>query len=85
MECPECESEDREGAKFCNECGHDPRKSAKLPRIDYKQPQNYPSKSLADEIVLTTRRNVKSERKHVMALPAAVINYKLTTEKLDSS
>jgi hypothetical protein len=22
MKCPECQSENREGAKFCNECGH---------------------------------------------------------------
>ncbi len=22
MECPECQFENREGAKFCNECGH---------------------------------------------------------------
>jgi uncharacterized membrane protein YvbJ len=22
MECPECQLENKEGAKFCNECGH---------------------------------------------------------------
>lgn len=22
MECPKCQFENREGAKFCNECGH---------------------------------------------------------------
>lgn len=22
MKCPQCQSENREGAKFCNECGH---------------------------------------------------------------
>ncbi|EFK06341.1 adenylate and Guanylate cyclase catalytic domain protein [delta proteobacterium NaphS2] len=70
------------GAKFCNECGHDLRKPADTQPIDLNQPQSYTPKHLADKI-LTTRSAIEGERKLVTVLFADVSDFTGLSEKLD--
>jgi class 3 adenylate cyclase/tetratricopeptide (TPR) repeat protein len=107
MQCPKCQSDNREGAKFCgkcrtklslicskcdsenppgnafcDQCGFDLNKPVESPLIDYKKPQSYTPKNLADKI-LTNRSAIEGERKLVTVLFADAVNYTAMSEKLD--
>ena len=74
MQCPKCQFENVDGAKFCNECGHDLRKTKEAPPVDYDQPQSYTPKHPADKI-FTTRSSIEGERNLVTVFFADVTNY----------
>ena len=83
MKCPACQSENREGAKFCDECGHDLGQPTEKPtEVDYNRPQSYTPKFLADKI-LTTRRSSAGEREVATVLFAGAVNYTSSAEKPD--
>ena len=74
MQCPKCQFENPDAAKFCMECARDLRASREVPAIDYSQPQSYTPKFLIDKI-LTTRGAIEGEHKSVTVLFADVANY----------
>ena len=82
LKCPKCNSENLPGDKFCGDCGCDLAKPDEYPPIDYKEPQSYTPKHLADKI-LNTRSAIEGERKLVTVLFADVANYTAMAEKLD--
>ena len=82
MKCPKCKTENREEANFCDKCGLNLQGSKQGPPIDFKRPQYYTPKFLADKI-LTTRSALEGERKRVTVLFADVANYTSIAEKLD--
>ena len=71
LTCPACGAEIPFGRKFCGECGHKFGKLKETPSIDYTQPQSYTPDFLADKI-LTSRRSLEGERKHVTVLLADI-------------
>jgi hypothetical protein len=82
MKCPECQSDNKETAKFCNECGCDLRRTDEVPSKDYANPQAYTPRFLADQI-LKSKSTVEGERKLVTVLFADVADYTAMAEKLD--
>jgi class 3 adenylate cyclase/tetratricopeptide (TPR) repeat protein len=80
--CPNCRFENAPGDKFCGECGAALTTPLAQPPIDYKEPQSYTPKHLADKI-LTTRRNLEGERKLVTVMFADVADFTSLSEKLD--
>ena len=82
MKCPKCQTENPEGANFCNKCAYDLRKAEKISPTDYSQPQSYTPKFLIDKI-LTTRSAIEGERKSVTVLFADVADYTSMAAKLD--
>jgi class 3 adenylate cyclase/tetratricopeptide (TPR) repeat protein len=82
LPCPQCGMENFPGDKFCGECGCDLTQPTEAPPIDYKEPQSYTPKFLADKI-LTNRSTIEGERKLVTVLFADVANYTSISEKLD--
>jgi len=80
--CPKCGTQFKQDSKFCDECGYELVKPAKVPPVDYSEPQSYTPKYLADKI-LTTRSSIEGERKLVTVLFADVSNYTSMSEKLD--
>jgi len=80
--CPQCDSENPPDNAFCDQCGFDLTEPKEAPPIDYKQPQSYTPKHLADKI-LTNRSSIEGERKLVTVLFADVANYTSMAEKLD--
>jgi class 3 adenylate cyclase/tetratricopeptide (TPR) repeat protein len=81
--CPNCNSPNPPKFKFCGECGCNLSKTDESPTIDYKEPQSYTPKHLADKI-LTTRSSIEGERKLVTVFFADVANYTSMAEKLDA-
>ncbi len=49
--CPKCGSKVEEADDFCGHCGHDLRKAAEGPPIDYSQPRSCTPKHLADKVL----------------------------------
>jgi class 3 adenylate cyclase len=82
MECPKCQTDNREGAKFCNECAHDLKNVVETRPNTYDKPESYTPKHLADKI-LKTKSSIIGERKLVTVLFADVANYTYMSEKLD--
>jgi ribosomal protein L40E len=82
LTCRQCGTENSPDNDFCNKCGHVLKEPKEAPPIDYKQPQSYTPKFLADKI-LTTRSSIEGERKLVTVLFADVANYTSIAEKLD--
>jgi len=83
MKCPNCQFEDRDEARFCDQCGCDLSKPEDFPSpIDYSQPQSCTPKFVADKI-LTTRSSIEGEGKLVTVLFADVANYTSIAQKLD--
>jgi len=82
MKCPKCHAENREHAKFCDECGHVLSTLPEASPIDFNQPHSYTPKHLADKI-LTTRSTIEGERKIVTVFFADVAGYTAISEKLD--
>jgi len=82
MKCPKCQHDNREAAKFCDECGHNLNDPEQAPLIDLNKPHSYTPKFLADKI-LTSRSAMVGERKRVTVLFADVANYTSIAEKLD--
>jgi len=80
--CPECGKGIPPDSKFCLECGHELSKSKERPAFDYRQPQSYTPKHLADKI-LTTRSTIEGERKLVTVMFADVAGFTAMSEKLD--
>ena len=80
--CPECGKNIPPESKFCLECGHKLRKSKERSAFDYRQPQSYTPKHLADKI-LNTRRSLEGERKRVTVMFTDVAGFTAVSEKLD--
>ncbi|MBC2715387.1 MAG: zinc ribbon domain-containing protein [Desulfobacteraceae bacterium] len=68
MKCPKCQHDNREEAKFCDQCGHNFQSPETTSPIDFTQPHSYTPKFLADKI-LTSRSAMEGERKRVTVLP----------------
>ena len=95
MKCPKCQFENREGAKFCNECGH--KFELTCPECgtanqpgskfcdecghDLSEPKFHTPTPLADEILTT--KAVEGERKYVTALFSDMSGYTAMSERLD--
>ncbi len=58
--CPNCKTTIRTGSKFCDKCGHELKRPKESPLIDYKEPQSYTPKYLADKI-LNTRNAIEGD------------------------
>jgi len=82
MKCPKCQQDNRETAKFCDECGYNFQEPEQASPIDFNKPHSYTPKFLADKI-LTTRSAMEGERKRVTVLFADVANYTSIAEKHD--
>jgi class 3 adenylate cyclase/tetratricopeptide (TPR) repeat protein len=80
--CPECGKLNQPGSKFCSECGQNLQAAHEIRTVDYKEPQSYTPKHLADKI-LTTRSSIEGERKLVTVLFADVANFTSISEKFD--
>ena len=95
MKCPKCQFENREGAKFCNECGHKfeltclecgtangpGSKFCDECGHDLSEPKFSTPTPLADEILTT--KAVEGERKYVTALFSDMSGYTAMSERLD--
>ncbi|MBW1768389.1 MAG: zinc-ribbon domain-containing protein, partial [Deltaproteobacteria bacterium] len=87
MKCPKCQFENREGAKFCPECGEElelkcpacGRKSQIRAKFCYKCGQRLGE--IAEEI--RTFPETESERKHVSVLFSDLFGYTEMSESLD--
>jgi len=82
MKCPKCQTENRDDAKFCDECGFDFFQAKEAPSNTYSHPESYTPKFLADKI-LSSRSAIEGERKLVTVLFSDVANYTSMAEKLD--
>ena len=80
--CLQCGAENPPENNFCIKCGHKLDQALESPAIDYKQPESYTPKFLADKI-LTTRTSIEGERKIVTVLFADVANYTEIAAHLD--
>jgi class 3 adenylate cyclase/tetratricopeptide (TPR) repeat protein len=80
MNCPHCQHDLREGAKFCDQCGA-PVAPA-VPTAQFNAPRSYTPKHLADRI-LTSRTALEGERKQVTVLFADLQNFTGLSEQLD--
>jgi class 3 adenylate cyclase len=80
--CSQCDSENPPENAFCDQCGFDLTKPIESHPIDYKEPQTYTPKHLADKI-LTSRNTIEGERKLVTVLFADAANYTAMSENLD--
>lgn len=80
--CNNCCFENPKGFGFCGKCGNSLQQTSGATVIDYKTPQSYTPKHLADKI-LTTRSSIEGERKLVTILFADVANYTSISERLD--
>jgi class 3 adenylate cyclase len=83
MECPKCQYDNREEAKFCNECGFNLNDVTEIPSETYNKPKSYTPKHLADKI-LKSKSSIIGEKKLVTVLFADVANYTSMSEKLDA-
>jgi class 3 adenylate cyclase len=82
LTCPECAKPIPPDSKFCLECGHNLKKPKTSPPIDFRQPQSYTPKHLAEKI-LTIRSAIEGERKLVTVMFADVAGFTAISEKLD--
>ena len=82
MECPECQNENPDGAKFCYECGYDLRKTKDIPSERFTHPQSYTPKFLVDKI-LANKSVIEGERKQITVFFADVVGSTSFSEKLD--
>ncbi|PQP35359.1 hypothetical protein C6A37_02840 [Desulfobacteraceae bacterium SEEP-SAG9] len=62
MECPKCQAENRDSAKFYIGCGDDRRQTQEPVADIYAHPQFYILKHLTDEI-LTIKNAIEGKRK----------------------
>ena len=89
MRCPKCQFENREGTKFCDECGHNlsaPSKpSPKDLSFDEKldKIQRYLPKGLTEKI-LSQRDRIEGERKQVTVMFCDMEGFTQLTERLGS-
>ncbi len=85
MNCPRCQNDLREGAKFCDQCGAPvaPPTSGGYPvPAAHASPRSYTPKHLAERI-LTSRTALEGERKQVTVLFADLENFTGLAEQLD--
>ena len=82
MKCPQCQNENPDGSKFCNECGYDLRRLAATLLERFVHPQSYTPKFLIDKI-LAHKSAIEGERKIVTVLFADVANSTAMFERLD--
>ncbi|WDP93201.1 MAG: AAA family ATPase [Desulfobacter sp.] len=80
--CIKCGFENPEEFAFCGKCGNSLQKTSDTSEIDYKKPESYTPKHLANKI-LTNRGPIEGERKLVTVLFADVANYTTISERLD--
>lgn len=87
MKCPKCQTENREVAKFCDICGHQPSTSSvassQLISIDDKieKIQGYLPKGLTEKI-LAQRGIIEGERKQVTVMFCDMVLFTPLVEKL---
>ncbi len=82
-ECPSCEFINPSNFIYCGECGYDLRGHKENPSTNYKIPQSYTPKHLANKI-LNIRGSIEGERKLVTVLFADVANFTSFSENIDS-
>ncbi len=82
LTCSGCGNINQLGSKFCNECGQNLQVDFETKAVDYKTPQTYTPKHLADKI-LTSRSSIEGEKKLVTVLFADIANFTSISEKLD--
>jgi len=80
--CPGCDSPNPPQFKFCGNCGNSLSDVNDGIAVDYKKPQSYTPKHLANKI-LTSRSSIEGERKLVTVLFADIANFTSISEKLD--
>ncbi|MBI5582471.1 MAG: AAA family ATPase [Deltaproteobacteria bacterium] len=80
--CPQCHAVNPPQFKFCGECGQVLDKPPLVFPIDYRQPQSYTPKHLAEKI-LNGRSTLDGERKLVTVMFADVAGFTSLSEKLD--
>jgi len=87
MKCPSCQSENAEGAKFCNECGY--RLTLPCPKCKSVNPGSHKFCSECGSPLETLTETPKpaaateAERKQVTVLFSDLSGYTAMTEKLD--
>lgn len=64
MQCPQCQTENRAGRRFCAECGVPLAMGASPPDPRSASPESYTPRHLAEKI-LTSRSALEGERKQV--------------------
>ena len=82
MRCPQCQFENVDGARFCNECGDELKELQAFAPVDFTKPQSHIPKHPADKIQ-ATRSSIEGERKHATVLFSDLGDYSALTEKLD--
>jgi class 3 adenylate cyclase/tetratricopeptide (TPR) repeat protein len=80
--CPNCGAVTPANGKFCMECGNNLKEAEPQSPVNYRQPQSYTPKHLADKI-LSHRSAIEGERKLVTVLFADVAGFTAVSEKLD--
>lgn len=85
--CPKCQFENLEGAKFCSNCGHDLIVTSKAPRqvLSYdeklKKLQTYLPKGLTEKI-LSQRHKIEGEKKLVTVMFCDMVGFTPLVEML---
>lgn len=89
MKCPKCQFENPDGAKFCNECGHelDSKPKAPLKILSFEDKlekfQRYLPKGLTEKI-LNQKDKIEGERKQVSVMFCDMEGFSIMVEKLGS-
>ena len=89
MQCPKCQHENPEDARFCNRCGHNltpiSEQSSKAILIDEKiaKIQRYLPKGLTERI-LSQKDKIEGERKRVTVMFCDMEGFTSMVEKLGS-
>ncbi|MFC1581042.1 adenylate/guanylate cyclase domain-containing protein [Thermodesulfobacteriota bacterium] len=87
MECPNCQFENPEDAKFCNECGHSLAKSTRTPLQDLsfdekiRKLQRYLPEGLTEKI-LAQKDRIEGESKHVTVMFCDMVGFTPFVERL---
>ena len=87
MKCPRCKFENPEGAKFCNECGHNLTLASKaIPQVlsldeKLEKIQRYLPKGITERI-LAQRDKIEGERKQVTVMFCDMEGFTLLVERL---
>jgi hypothetical protein len=87
MKCPKCKSENREEAKFCDECGHNltsaPAPGSPHPSVDdrIEKIERFLPKGLTEKI-LGQRDKIEDERKQVTVMFCDMEGFSPLVERL---
>jgi len=87
MKCPKCQFDNPEGAKFCNECGHNLTPASKaIPQVlsldeKLEKIQRYLPKGITERI-LAQRDKIEGERKQVTVMFCDMEGFTALVERL---